>query len=93
LEKLSTEKHPNTAETTALLRSHQVAEMIGMKRSWIYDAMKRGEFPNQIRIGKRAVGWRRDDVLAWIDAREAAAQEEAERARSCENRHPMEYWR
>ena len=31
--------------------------------------VKRGEFPQPIRIGIRIRGWRAVDVLAWIEAR------------------------
>lgn len=34
--------------------------------------IQRGEFPKQVKLGARAVGWRRRDIEAWLDSRPAA---------------------
>ncbi len=44
-----------------------VLEQTGLSRSTIYEMIGRGEFPRQINLGPRAVGWVSDDVLDWID--------------------------
>ncbi|WBU53986.1 AlpA family transcriptional regulator [Paracoccus sp. SCSIO 75233] len=31
--------------------------------------MAEGDFPVPIRLGKRAVGWKRSDVGAWLESR------------------------
>jgi prophage regulatory protein len=46
----------------------------GLSRSTIYAMMKRGEFPKNITLGARAVGWLDSDIQAWIDSRVAASQ-------------------
>lgn len=51
-------------------RLPRVAATIGMGRSWIYLAVQEGRFPAPIRIGSRAIGWKRSDVLAWLDSRQ-----------------------
>ena len=53
-----------------VLRLPQVKARIGMGRSWIYAAMKRGDFPAPVRLSIRAVGWRVADVDAWIAGRQ-----------------------
>jgi len=40
-------------------------EAIGMSRSWIYEAIRRGEFPAPITIGARAVAWDSVAVAEW----------------------------
>ena len=37
--------------------------------STLYDWMDQGEFPRPVALGPRAVAWREDDVLAWIELR------------------------
>jgi len=32
----------------------------------------RGEFPAPVKLGARAVGWRRSDIEAWLESRPAA---------------------
>ncbi len=54
----------------AILRQPDVSGLTRLSRTTLYHATKRGEFPPPIRLGKRAVGWRRSDVLAWIKSRE-----------------------
>jgi prophage regulatory protein len=55
-----------------LLRRPEVEHLVGLRRSAIYDAMSRGEFPRPVRIGRRAVAWREADVLRWLDALQLA---------------------
>jgi prophage regulatory protein len=48
-------------------RLPDVLEQTGLSRSTIYEMISQGEFPRQINLGPRAVGWVSDDVLDWID--------------------------
>lgn len=57
------------AET--LLRRPEVESRTGLSRSTIYDWMKRGDFPQPVKLGVRLVAWRESDVVAWLDALEA----------------------
>ena len=59
-----------------LLKRQQVEEITTLSRSSIYDMIKRGVFPKPIKIGERAVAWREADIIAWLDARMAAASGE-----------------
>lgn len=52
-------------------RFPRVLAAIGMGRSWVYDQVKAGQFPAPIKLGARAIGWRREDIEAWIASREA----------------------
>ncbi len=49
----------------SFLRIKQVIAATGMSRSWLYEAVKRGDFPAPIALGSRAVAWDAADVAAW----------------------------
>ena len=46
-----------------------VLEQTGLFRSTIYEMIGQGEFPRQINLGPRAVGWSSDEVLDRIDSK------------------------
>lgn len=47
------------------LRLHQVEELTGFKRSHIYNLIKAGKFPAQIKLGARAVAWDSISIDMW----------------------------
>ena len=49
-----------------LLRMTQVKTRTGLSRSSIYLKIKAGEFPDQVSLGARAVGWLESDIERWI---------------------------
>ena len=51
------------------LRLKQVKTITGMSRSWIYDAIKRGDFPDSFALGARARAWDSDTIAAWQERR------------------------
>lgn len=56
-----------------ILRMNRVTATIGMGRSWLYRAVADGRFPAPVRLGARAIGWKRSDVQAWLDSRQRRA--------------------
>lgn len=60
--------------TIKMLRLRAVQDWTGLSRSTIYAMMKNGEFPKNIALGARAVGWTSDSIEAWIDSRISATQ-------------------
>lgn len=62
--------------TKRLLTAEQVITVTGMKKTFIYDHMKRGTFPKNIKIGA-AVRWLESEVQDWIDAQVAANRKAA----------------
>ena len=52
-----------------ILRLPDVLRKTGLSRSTIYDMISSGEFPRQVKIGRRAVGWISDEVDLWIHQR------------------------
>ena len=55
--------------TNRILRRPDVEHLVGLKRSSIYDMMAKGLFPKPVKLSVRAVGWREDDILEWLEAR------------------------
>ncbi len=56
--------------TDKLIRRPDVEARTGLSRSTIYDWMKRGEFPQPVKLGARLVAWRESDVTTWLETRE-----------------------
>lgn len=55
-----------------LLRVSEVVAATGFKRAWLYHLVRCGEFPRQLKVGKRAVRWRESEVANWIATRATA---------------------
>ena len=56
-----------------LLRLDEVMNIVGLKTTAIYQAIRLKQFPSPVRIGLRAVAWRESHILNWIDTRPAAS--------------------
>lgn len=56
--------------TERIIRRPEVEHIVGLKRSAIYAAMSRNEFPKPRKIGRRAVGWYESHINNWVSARE-----------------------
>ena len=54
---------------TAILRLPAVKARTGLSRSTIYLRISRGEFPKQVSLGARAVGWLESEIDAWVESR------------------------
>ena len=54
------------------LRRKQIEAKIGLSCSTIYAMMARGDFPKPIKLGRRAVAWRSEDIEEWLLKRERA---------------------
>jgi prophage regulatory protein len=58
-----------TDTTPSLLRLKAVIELTGLCRSNVYRLEAEGTFPARVRLSERASAWRREEVVAWIEAR------------------------
>jgi prophage regulatory protein len=56
--------------TNEILRKPRVLAIIGIGNTSLYAAIKRGDFPAPVKLGARAVGWRRSDIENWLASRE-----------------------
>lgn len=60
------------ADDIEFIRLREVKRITGMGTTYIYEKVKAGDFPGQIKLGPRAVAWIKAEVLAW--AREQVAR-------------------
>ena len=56
-----------------LLRLRTVLQLTGLGRSTLYKMIANHEFPAPVKVAKRAVAWRDDDVRRWTTTRPPAA--------------------
>ncbi len=52
-----------------ILRRPDVEARTGLSRSTLYAMMAEGAFPQPIRLGKRAVGWKDAAIAEWLESR------------------------
>ena len=48
-----------------IYRLPDVMNMTGLSRSSIYLRVSTDEFPKPVKIGRRAVGWPEESIIAW----------------------------
>ncbi len=66
--------------TVHILRRPDVAVATGLRKAQIDRLEARGEFPKRRRLSARAVGWKSNEVQAWIDSRPLADEKRADPA-------------
>jgi len=54
---------------TKVIRLPEVRERTGRSASSIYADIQTGDFPAQIKLGPRSVGWLESDIDEWIQQR------------------------
>lgn len=59
----------------AFLRIGVVLQRTGFSRSTLYAEIAKGNFPRQIPLGARSVGWIESEVEEWIHARIRASRD------------------
>jgi prophage regulatory protein len=57
----------------SVLRIQQVVTATGLSRMTIYRLEKGGGFPSRLQLSPHAVGWRKEDIDAWINSRPSAS--------------------
>lgn len=53
----------------AILKLPAVKSATALSRSSIYAFIQQGKFPKPLKLGARAVGWKADEITAWIESR------------------------
>lgn len=51
------------------LRLKEVKHIVGLGRTAIYDRIRSDKFPKPYSLEARAVGWRSDEIDAWLKGR------------------------
>lgn len=49
-----------------ILREPEVVAMVRLSPATIRRRVQDGSFPAPVRLGPKAKGWRRDDLVAWV---------------------------
>ncbi len=62
------------------LRMKEVSALIGLKPAAIDRAIRAGTFPRPFLIGVKAKAWKRAEIDAWIEGRDAARADYADPA-------------
>jgi prophage regulatory protein len=57
-----------------IIRLPAVKDQTGLSRSSIYLRMSKGEFPQSISLGDRAVGWLEADIEQWLEDKITASK-------------------
>ncbi len=57
-----------------IIRRDEVLDRTGLSKTGLYDRMETGEFPHQVQLGARAVGWYEDEVQDWIITRQGKSE-------------------
>jgi len=58
--------HHAKRELSPLLRTEQVAELLGCSIKQVQKLYKAGTLPPRTRVSERIIGWRESDIEAWL---------------------------
>ncbi len=57
-----------------IIKLHQVIQKTSLSKSSIYNYIQTNDFPKQLSLGKRGVGWLESSIEQWIEDRVSASQ-------------------
>ena len=57
-----------------ILRLNATLAKTGLSRSVLYSKISKGEFPKQINLSERSIGFLEDEIDGWIDERVKASR-------------------
>jgi prophage regulatory protein len=60
-----------SSNESAFLRVSELERVLPYKKSWIWSQVRRGAFPQPIRMSNRCTVWRRDEIIEWLNERVA----------------------
>ena len=55
-----------------ILRCVEVTWRTSLSKASVYRLLHAGDFPQPVRLGQRAVGWRAEEIDEWLASRERA---------------------
>jgi prophage regulatory protein len=58
------------SRTAELWRLPRVMGHVGLKKSSIYALIKKGDFPNSVKLTERARAWRAEEIIQWCKSRD-----------------------
>nr|WP_314616171.1 AlpA family phage regulatory protein [uncultured Pseudomonas sp.] len=69
-----TNTHEREVGDIEFIRLREVKRITSLGSSSIYEKMKTGDFPSQIKLGPRAVAWIKAEVQTWAHAQVARSR-------------------
>jgi excisionase family DNA binding protein len=63
---------PQSPQLPELFTSRQVARLLKVCRRTVWRKVQRGELPQPLRLGRRLVRWRADEIRAYLETLTAA---------------------
>lgn len=58
-----------SSNQTYVMRLNEVCKTVGLSKVTIYESIKNGTFPAQVKLSTRASGWLSHEVFAWLEER------------------------
>jgi prophage regulatory protein len=52
-----------------ICRTDEVTRLTGLSRTTLWRFECQGKFPARVRLGANSVGWREEEIRAWLDER------------------------
>jgi len=59
-------------QSQRIMRLPEVIGLVRLRKSAIYDLIRRGIFPVPIRLGLRSIGWYETEINDWVASRARA---------------------
>ena len=57
----------NLENDTEVIRRNEVLKLVPISVSGLYQKISDGHFPRPIKLGLRAVGWKKSDILKYLE--------------------------
>ena len=57
----------NLEPETEVIRRDEVLKLVPISVSGLYQKISDGQFPRPVKLGLRAVGWKKTEVLQYLD--------------------------
>ena len=58
----------NLEPETEVIRRDEVLKLVPISVSGLYQKISDGEFPRPVKLGLRAVGWKKTEVLQYLES-------------------------
>ncbi|EOJ6163489.1 TPA: dipicolinate synthase [Escherichia coli] len=72
-------------------RLSEVLKRTGYSKAWVYALMSRGQFPQSVKIGARAIAFIESEIDDWIDQRIAESRSNKEQKQTGYKQYVIRY--
>jgi predicted DNA-binding transcriptional regulator AlpA len=69
-------KYSNPSRVSPILRIEQVSELLGCSIKHVQNLQKAGRLPPRTRVSDRIIGWRENDIEAWLQSNREEGSDE-----------------